>query len=85
MAKITKAFTDYNYAPSPPQISYWLQSGSPSTAKHIVAQATELTWLLTDLAIYSDYAITVRALNLAGEGPPSGAVYAKTKEGGRLL
>ncbi|XP_052268400.1 protein sidekick-like [Dreissena polymorpha] len=63
------------------QIAYWFKDSPPESAKVKVVQATKLSHSLEGLAIYTDYAITVRALNLAGEGPPSTPVYAKTKEG----
>ncbi|WAQ96469.1 SDK-like protein [Mya arenaria] len=67
--------------PTEIEIAYWLNSSSSDTAKRQAVQASEDSLVIKDLAMYSDYGITVRALNLAGEGPHSPPVHTKTSEG----
>ncbi|KAL5018087.1 hypothetical protein ScPMuIL_003809 [Solemya velum] len=61
------------------KISYWLAKPHAATALYNITRETYFT--LTNLEIYSDYAISVLAYNLAGEGPSSNVTYQRTKEG----
>ena len=61
------------------QVYYWLATNSESTAKQHITR--EQSVQLTDLAVYTDYALVVQSFNLAGDGPKSDVVYQKTGEG----
>jgi hypothetical protein len=61
------------------KISYWRRTDPESTAKQVTKR--EQSVILVDLDIYTEYAISVQAINLAGEGPKSVVKYEKTLEG----
>ncbi|KAL4239205.1 Protein sidekick-2 [Mactra antiquata] len=61
------------------RISYWRRSESEDTAKQVTKR--EKSVVLTDLDIYTEYAISLQAINLAGEGPRSEIFYQKTLQG----
>jgi len=50
-------------------------------ASDLVIPSSELAVILKNLTIYADYSVTVKALNLAGDGPQSDVYQAKTLEG----
>ncbi|XP_053380573.1 protein sidekick-2-like [Mercenaria mercenaria] len=61
------------------RISYWRRTDPESTAKQVTKR--EQSVILVGLDIYTEYAISVQAINLAGEGPKSAVKYEKTLEG----
>ena len=61
------------------QVYYWLATSSESTAKQQITR--EQSVHLTDLVVYTDYALVVQSFNLFGDGPKSDVVYQKTGEG----
>ncbi|XP_053386774.1 protein sidekick-1-like isoform X2 [Mercenaria mercenaria] len=61
------------------RIMYWRSIDPDSTAKQVTKR--EQTVILAGLHIYTEYAISVQAISLTGNGPKSAVKYEKTLEG----
>ena len=53
--------------------------------QQMTVNAPSLSVVLLNLQWYTVYSITVAAFNVAGQGPPSRAIEARSEEGGKRV
>ncbi|XP_075773205.1 contactin-5 [Pelodiscus sinensis] len=62
------------------EVGYWKDMEQEEAAEKVKTEGNESSTILTGLEGNTLYHLTVRAYNVAGYGPPSGAVHAATKK-----